>query len=266
MGGNGETTLAANSHASDTDIPTLDHLALSELERERRTLLVGCIRSSAFWFLFSYHVGGVLLTVKDLAVLKLANVTHADLVAALGNAAGTSLAVVNGHALDNLDTSSGLLSLLGLLSNLLLLSNSRRAGGAKLEVLGELHLLLRLGGLLLGLLLLGLLLAQLGLGILALLGNQLVETLSGLLSSALVLALLGLHQLGGLLLVSVDLLDAAGSVNVIELVLRLVANKLVELRGEVVVILIVVILVVRALGGIILVDDVVAGNVDGVGA
>lgn len=42
--GDGETTLTTNSHASNTDVPTLDHLTLAELEGERGTLLVGCIK------------------------------------------------------------------------------------------------------------------------------------------------------------------------------------------------------------------------------
>lgn len=40
-GGDDETTLAANVHADDADIPALDDLALADLEGERRALLVG---------------------------------------------------------------------------------------------------------------------------------------------------------------------------------------------------------------------------------
>ena len=39
-GRNGETALAASSHASNTDVPALDDLADTELEGERLTLLV----------------------------------------------------------------------------------------------------------------------------------------------------------------------------------------------------------------------------------
>lgn len=40
-GGDGEATLAAGRHASDTDVPALDDLADTELEGERLALLVG---------------------------------------------------------------------------------------------------------------------------------------------------------------------------------------------------------------------------------
>ena len=39
-GGNRQATLAADSHAEDTDIPALDDLTLADLEGERGTLLV----------------------------------------------------------------------------------------------------------------------------------------------------------------------------------------------------------------------------------
>jgi hypothetical protein len=41
MGGDGQTALTTNGHADDTDVPTLDDLALASLEGERLTLLVG---------------------------------------------------------------------------------------------------------------------------------------------------------------------------------------------------------------------------------
>jgi hypothetical protein len=40
-GGNRETTFTPGSHASDADIPALDHFANAEFERERLSLLVG---------------------------------------------------------------------------------------------------------------------------------------------------------------------------------------------------------------------------------
>ena len=43
VGGDGEATLTTDSHAGNTDVPTLDDLALTELEGEWRTPLVGCI-------------------------------------------------------------------------------------------------------------------------------------------------------------------------------------------------------------------------------
>lgn len=45
-GGDSKTTLTASSHASDTDVPALDHLADTELEREWLALLVGCLTVS----------------------------------------------------------------------------------------------------------------------------------------------------------------------------------------------------------------------------
>jgi hypothetical protein len=39
--GNGETTLAASSHANNTKVPSLDDLTNTKLERERLALLVG---------------------------------------------------------------------------------------------------------------------------------------------------------------------------------------------------------------------------------
>lgn len=41
-GGDGQTTLAADSHALDADVPALDDLALASLEGEGLALLVGC--------------------------------------------------------------------------------------------------------------------------------------------------------------------------------------------------------------------------------
>ena len=41
MGWDGDTALTANSDALNTDVPTLDHLALAESETERWSLLVG---------------------------------------------------------------------------------------------------------------------------------------------------------------------------------------------------------------------------------
>lgn len=117
VGGNGDSALTTDGHAGDTNVPTLDDLASAELEGERLALLVA---------------------VKDLAVLlELANVAHADAVATLGCWAGAELLVVNGHAVDDLDT-EGTLGLLGGGS----LGWSRRAGRALLEVLGELDALL----------------------------------------------------------------------------------------------------------------------------
>lgn len=40
--GDGEATLAAGGHASDTDVPALDDLADAELEGKGLALLVGC--------------------------------------------------------------------------------------------------------------------------------------------------------------------------------------------------------------------------------
>lgn len=42
VGGDGQATLAADSHTDDTDVPALDDLALADLEGERLALLVGC--------------------------------------------------------------------------------------------------------------------------------------------------------------------------------------------------------------------------------
>jgi hypothetical protein len=39
----GQPALSANRHAHNADIPTLNNLALADLEGERRALLVGCV-------------------------------------------------------------------------------------------------------------------------------------------------------------------------------------------------------------------------------
>lgn len=44
MGRDRDATLSTDSHASNTDVPALDDFALTELEAERFTLLVGCTR------------------------------------------------------------------------------------------------------------------------------------------------------------------------------------------------------------------------------
>lgn len=248
VSGDGDAALGANGHAGDTDVPALDDLAAAELEGERLALLVA---------------------VEHLVVLlELADVAHADTVAVLGGRAGAGLLVVDGHALDDTGTSSGL----GLLSGGGGLGGSR----ALLEVLGELNLLVGLvgRGSLLGLLrdnggaivllhLLELLLAELlavgsrlDLG----LGDQGVEVL--VVCGALVLALLGLDKLGSLLLI-VDLGDA-GVLHVVELVLGVVLLVELVLIGREVVLILVVLLVVLAVGVVRL--DVVAGQEDAVGA
>ena len=228
VGGDGQATLTADLHTGNTDIPALDDLALAELECERRALLVG---------------------VEDLAVLELADVAHADLVATLGGAASADLPVVNGYTLNDLDTTLGLLSLLG-----------GRAGRALLEVLGELDLLISLSSGSLGLLssdslalvvleFLLLLLAEL----LVVLSNELLEAL-GLLLSGTLLALLGLDQLGGLLLIRVvDLLDAGSAVDIVKLIALLVALILI---GRKIIVLVILIILVRLL---VIGNDIVAG-------
>lgn len=202
---------------------------------------------------------GASLTVEDLAVLELANVAHANLITTLGSPTGTDLAVIDLHTLDDLDAGSG--------GRLLALLGDRGASGALLQVLGELDLLLRLWCVLLSgnslalvvLELLGFLLAEL-----ALLGDQLIQALGGILGSALVLTLLGLDQLGNLLLICIDLLDTASAINVVQLVLGLVADELIELGGQVV--LVVIGVLILTVGGLVLVDNVVTRDVDGVRA
>ncbi|KAF1736493.1 hypothetical protein CRV24_002099 [Beauveria bassiana] len=143
IGGDSQATLATNRHADDTDVPALDDLALTNLEGKGLALLVG---------------------IELLAVLELANVADTDAVAVLDNAAGANLAVVNGDALNDLDTNSSL----------------GRAARTLLKVLGELNLLsvlLVVSSDSLALVVLELLLLLLGeLGVV--LGNQLVKVLS----------------------------------------------------------------------------------------
>lgn len=43
VGWNGETTLSTDGHAGNTDVPSLDDLASTELEAEWLTLLVGYV-------------------------------------------------------------------------------------------------------------------------------------------------------------------------------------------------------------------------------
>ena len=40
---NGDSSFAANRHASDTDVPTLDHFAGAEFESERFPFFVCCL-------------------------------------------------------------------------------------------------------------------------------------------------------------------------------------------------------------------------------
>jgi hypothetical protein len=239
VGGDGDPALGANGHAGDTDVPALDDLAATELEGERLALLVA---------------------VEDLVVLlELSDVAHANTVAVLGGGTGAGLLVVDGDAVN--DTGTG--GSLGLLSG----GRGGLGGGrALLEVLGELDLLVGLGGrrgLGLGLgnngggavvllhlleLLLAELLGGLGLG----LGDHGVERLVG--GGALVLALLGLDKLGCLLLI-LNLGDA-GVLHVVEVVL-----------GVVLILLGIVLVVGLALAVLVVMRrlDVVAGKENAVG-
>ncbi|KAI6770470.1 hypothetical protein HG530_005099 [Fusarium avenaceum] len=174
------------------------------------------------------------LTIELLSVLELANVSDTDSVAVLDSAAVTDSSVVDGDTLNDLDTSGslGLLSLLG-----------GRSGRTLLKVLGELNLLsvlLLLSGNSLALVVLELLLLLLG-QLSIILGDELVKTLGGLISGALVLALGGSNKLGGLFLVVLELLNAG------------------LIGGEIVLVIILVVLVI-----LIIVHDVVSGEVDGV--
>lgn len=238
VGGNSQPTLATDGHAENTNVPALDDLTLANLEAERRALLVG---------------------IKNLAVLELANVTHANAVAVLHGAAGTSLAVVDGDTVDNLDTKSLLLG--GLLSSLVL----SRAGRALLKVLGELDLLITLGGgRLLGLSSSSLALVLLLLLVLLLvLGNQLVEALGLLLSGSLLALLLGIDKLGSLL-VGVDLLDALSTIDLVELIAHVIIGVTLE-DGAHVVIVVLIGLLIGILVLLVLGDHVVASDVDSVG-
>lgn len=206
---------------------------------------------------------GLGLTIEDLAILELADVAHSDGVAGLGSSTLAKLLVVDLDTLDLLDTQGAG----GLLSRLL----SRLLGGgsgALLQVLGELNLLALLGILLLlngG----SLAVVLLELLLLLLAESRLVGSRLGLLGGTLVLAL-GLDQLGGLL-VALNLGDS-GVLQLIEVVaLVLLAQQSLEIqllltRGEVVVVLIVVILVVGTTGAVLISgNDVVTGQVDGVG-
>lgn len=253
-GRDGDTTLTTDSHAGDTNVPTLDDLTLAELEGEGLALLVG---------------------IEDLAVLELADVAHGDNVAALGSNTLSELLVVHLDTPDLLhaERAGGLV-----------------AGGGRtlLEVLGELDLLVGLGLLLglglnssgvtvvlLELLLLGLgkgrLLSLGGLGLVSL-GHQVIEA-NLLLGSALVLALLGLNKLGCLsLLLAVDLSDS-GVVHLIKVVALiiilhghdLIHVELILIGGQVIVVLIILlIMVVVVVVTLIETNDIVTGQEDSV--
>lgn len=242
----GDTTLTTDSHAGDTDVPTLDDLALSELEGERLALLVG---------------------VEDLAVLELADVAHSDSVATLGSNTLSELLVVHLDSTDllNAESAGGLVA---------------GGGRALLEVLGELDLLVGLGlllGILLGLnsggiavVLLELLLLGLGqggllsLGRLGLVGlsHQIVEA-DLILSSALVLALLGLNKLRSLVL-ALNLGDSRvlNVIKVIALITILHGQeifhvKLILIGRQIVVILLLIVVMVMVV--FIKTNDVVTG-------
>ena len=202
------------------------------------------------------------LTIKDLAVLELSDVAHADTVTVLGSTAGTNLPVVDGDALDNLDGGYGLLVLKLVLS---------RASRTLLEVLGELDLLVGLGLLLrlfllrllllrlLNLLLLLLLLAEL----LVVLGNHGIKILLG---GALLALLAGVDQLGGLLLVfRGDLLDTGSAIELVELVAHLVGIVILTAKGEVVILVVGLILITLAVLLVILRNNKVTGEVNRVG-
>lgn len=259
MGGNRQTTLTTNGHASNANIPALDDFTLSQLERKWRALLVCYFPDVSARMLPKVASRGE-RTIKDLAVLELANIAHANLVANLGSSASANLAVVNGDTLKDLDAWGSLLRLVACLGLL-----SRRAGGAQLQVLSELDLLLGLGRLLfrshslalIVLELLGLLFAQLGIGLLGLLGDKLIQAIGG---RALVLTLLRLHQLGGLLLIRVDFLHAAGTIEIVELVLGVTTDQVLHVRGQVVVAILVV-RVLLAVGCVVQVDHVVTSEV-----
>lgn len=47
-GRDGQTTLTTDGHALDTNVPALNDLALTQLEGERRSLLVGCVAILAY--------------------------------------------------------------------------------------------------------------------------------------------------------------------------------------------------------------------------
>lgn len=257
-GRDGDATLTTDSHAGDTDVPTLDDLTLSELEGERLALLVG---------------------VKDLAVLEFADVAHGNDVTALSSNTLSELLVVDLDSTDLLDAEGAG----GLVTG---------GGGALLEVLGELDLFVGLGLLLIllfsvlldllrlnsssiAVVLLELLLLGLGqgrllsLGSLGLagLGHQIVEA-GFLLSSALVLALLGLNKLGGFLL-AFNLSDS-GVLHIIKVIAlitilhghELIHIELILIRREVVVIFILVIVVMVVVMVVTLVEtnDVVTGQ------
>lgn len=253
-GRDGDTTLTTDSHAGDTNVPTLDNLTLAELEGEGLALLVG---------------------IEDLAVLELADVAHGDNVAALGSNTLSELLVVHLDTPDLLhaERAGGLVT---------------GGGRTLLEVLGELDLLVGLG-LLLGLglnssgvtvvllefLLLGLgkgrLLSLGGLGLVSL-GHQVIEA-NLLLGSALVLALLGLNKLGCLsLLLAVDLSDS-GVVHLIKVVALiiilhghdLIHVELILIGGQVIVVLIILlIMVVVVVVTLIETNDIVTGQEDSV--
>lgn len=216
------------------------------------------------------------LTIEDLAAFQFPDIAHGDLVSTLGAGARSKLLVVNGHALDLLDTQGAI--------GLLVLGRWRRP---LLEVLCELNLLVGLGlailsllGFLLLLLLNGsgltvvllefllLLLAQRRLAVrlrLGVLGHQVVKAslIIGV-SSTLVLSLC-LNQLGSLLSFTFDL-GNPGVLQVIKVIALLTVNaikvNLILIRGEIIVIFFVLILIKR-LTALISRDAVVAGEVDG---
>lgn len=215
----------------------------------------------------------VSLTIEDLAILKLANVSHGNSVTSLGSRALSELLVIDLHAIDLLDTegSSGLVS--GLLSGLLVLT---RGSGSLLEVLCELDLLVRLG-LLLGLnwssltvVLLQLLLLLLAQGFAVggglVLGHEVIETLSG----ALVLSL-GLNEFRSFLLflVAVDLGDAR-VLQAIELVILVIlVHQILEVEfilvgREVVLIVLIILILVVGSAALVCGDDIVTGQEDSV--
>ena len=100
VGRNVESAFAADLNANKTNIPAFDDLANTEFDGERLALLVRCDLVS----IEKNHVEQAQLTIKDLAVGELSNITHADFVALLSSWTRTELLVVNLNTVDNFHT------------------------------------------------------------------------------------------------------------------------------------------------------------------
>lgn len=98
--GDDKSALASNRHASNTDIPALDDFTGTKLKAKRLAALICCNIELAF----ANRRGSYLLTVKNLSIGELANVSHRHSVTLLARGSLPKLLVINCDTANILDT------------------------------------------------------------------------------------------------------------------------------------------------------------------